>query len=1176
MTDAAVMERQPGETGGRPEATEADEAHRAGREDATASDAETGPQDDGEPDESRPPGSVVSFYSFKGGVGRSMLLAHLAWVLAERGRRVLVVDWDLEAPGLREYFQPRRSSRLSQSAATRVVAPDATGVLGLVDDYKARIGYAYERLASESRSTLIDDLTDELTQGAAEAVLETLPSSGDPPGGALGPRLREQLTRHVEQTIDAVPDSVFAGARGPGMNGPERAKTLIIQQLNEGISRITRDLASGRATSPAAARRAAVTAAVSAEIREAVTRTYDEIILTAEADSSDPDRRYDSRILEQAVIEVLGKLGRSFRGYTETVVGQYSDISQNIDFMPAGPWNVGYAELAASVDWAYFLRHLGGIELMGRVRDWMKRAYDYVLIDSRTGISDTWGICTKLLPDLVVVCFSTNDQNILNAADITKSIIYGGDSDAAPNEFGESSAEPTSGRAEKPPARILAVPSRVNLSNNVAARKARVVYEEEFFNLVDFGGLSPREYWDGVCVPYEPAYSYVETPPLFARSDGDRVLKAVEFIASRITGGEVRFTPDPATWNELLSTFERPPLNGDYTHFVVSHSDDDESTARWIKWLLEAHGMEVRLQAAQSLGPPILDDQLNEAGGDPGNPSSGGTLCVLPLLNRKYAESTFAGATWEWARRRVSAGGFPVLLPVRVEQAFVLSDPFSGSVGCVDLWPALDHDPPMTGYAEEILIGAISDALRGVPKRPRGPEPRLLPPGARPENVDRLLTPNSPDDLYRDDQDSVARFDRLLAEVLLHNNQQTIAKLLEDALEVARNRGDALREARAGFRLAEEQLRAPDGAARAEQTALEAADAVLRMTDRDIVFDNEGKPLLLSRSPGFRDQVQPVAAAMNHFMGRFSSRAQNRAGRRPPQITLAAGVLFRLSWDPSLARGKFIEARHDAERVSRGLVARCDLELGYLALHRAARSESQPVGDLDAAEGHLHEARRAGDDGTKFLAAVGLGLTELRRAKASEGRSRQEKGWQAADGYFSGVLPRQYRPGEPADERTTLLLGHLGSLTEISGRTPSALGRLLHGGRTTAGNGPPDLYEPAAKAAGNLIPCVSLPLAWALERSCQKDSSLAMDIQRERLVQALWIYFSLGETGLKGSSGMIRERFIECTDLARALFRGWRRENVKKRVETYKIADIGFIADLLTRDEPFPTQVSTV
>lgn len=48
----------------------------------------------------------VVFYSIKGGVGRSTALAATAWALAERGKRVLVLDMDLESPGLSSSLLP--------------------------------------------------------------------------------------------------------------------------------------------------------------------------------------------------------------------------------------------------------------------------------------------------------------------------------------------------------------------------------------------------------------------------------------------------------------------------------------------------------------------------------------------------------------------------------------------------------------------------------------------------------------------------------------------------------------------------------------------------------------------------------------------------------------------------------------------------------------------------------------------------------------------------------------------------------------------------------------------------------------------------------------------------------------------------------------------------------------
>jgi len=44
----------------------------------------------------------VAFYSYKGGVGRTLALANVAWSLAEKGKRVVLLDLDLEAPGVGE------------------------------------------------------------------------------------------------------------------------------------------------------------------------------------------------------------------------------------------------------------------------------------------------------------------------------------------------------------------------------------------------------------------------------------------------------------------------------------------------------------------------------------------------------------------------------------------------------------------------------------------------------------------------------------------------------------------------------------------------------------------------------------------------------------------------------------------------------------------------------------------------------------------------------------------------------------------------------------------------------------------------------------------------------------------------------------------------------------------
>ncbi|TQE99808.1 MAG: ParA family protein [Spiribacter salinus] len=48
----------------------------------------------------------IAFFSIKGGVGRSTALAMTAWSLAQAGKRILVLDLDLESPGLSSSLLP--------------------------------------------------------------------------------------------------------------------------------------------------------------------------------------------------------------------------------------------------------------------------------------------------------------------------------------------------------------------------------------------------------------------------------------------------------------------------------------------------------------------------------------------------------------------------------------------------------------------------------------------------------------------------------------------------------------------------------------------------------------------------------------------------------------------------------------------------------------------------------------------------------------------------------------------------------------------------------------------------------------------------------------------------------------------------------------------------------------
>ena len=77
---------------------------------------------------------VATFYSFKGGVGRTFALVNVATALARAGRKVLLVDFDLEAPGL-QTFDELKPKKPSKGVVEFVSDYIATGSTPEVRDY---------------------------------------------------------------------------------------------------------------------------------------------------------------------------------------------------------------------------------------------------------------------------------------------------------------------------------------------------------------------------------------------------------------------------------------------------------------------------------------------------------------------------------------------------------------------------------------------------------------------------------------------------------------------------------------------------------------------------------------------------------------------------------------------------------------------------------------------------------------------------------------------------------------------------------------------------------------------------------------------------------------------------------------------------------------------------------
>ncbi|MEU7616725.1 hypothetical protein AB0B27_11580 [Micromonospora rifamycinica] len=93
-------------------------------------------------DEDVAPPAVVTFYSLRGGVGRTTALAAAARILASRGRRVLCIDMDFEAPGL--HYLMRLPEPLSEQGVLPLLLALERGDEVDIRDHVQRVSDAEE------------------------------------------------------------------------------------------------------------------------------------------------------------------------------------------------------------------------------------------------------------------------------------------------------------------------------------------------------------------------------------------------------------------------------------------------------------------------------------------------------------------------------------------------------------------------------------------------------------------------------------------------------------------------------------------------------------------------------------------------------------------------------------------------------------------------------------------------------------------------------------------------------------------------------------------------------------------------------------------------------------------------------------------------------------------------
>ena len=211
----------------------------------------------------------------------------------------------------------------------------------------------------------------------------------------------------------------------------------------------------------------------------------------------------------------------------------------------------------------------------------MKQNYDYTLIDSRTGLSDVADIRTVELPDILVVCFTLNDQSIEGASNVARQI---------------------RGRYHDRNIQIFPVPMRIENAEKDKLEIGLAFAKAKFEGFpVDLLPEEAAHYWSTVEIPYRPFYAFEETLAALSDAPGSQtsLLAAYERIADKITAGEV--SSMPAMDEELRLRYcdaytRRQPISS--TEVLLSYSPEDQMWAEWIKWLLGRSGLRVQLKCA--------------------------------------------------------------------------------------------------------------------------------------------------------------------------------------------------------------------------------------------------------------------------------------------------------------------------------------------------------------------------------------------------------------------------------------------------------------------------------------------------------------------------------------------------------------------------------------------------
>ncbi|WP_122460950.1 KGGVGR-motif variant AAA ATPase [Pseudomonas viridiflava] len=199
-----------------------------------------------------------------------------------------------------------------------------------------------------------------------------------------------------------------------------------------------------------------------------------------------------------------------------------------LDYISAGSLTIGgeklqYEDALSKFSWVSFFEDYAGGAMLEHLKQWSKKNYDLVLIDSRTGFADVAGICTMQLPDEVALCFVLNRQNIDGISRVAASI----------RELREEEVV------------LRAVPMRVVRGESSEGSDAKARAVNELTKVGGFSNLAVNDDIKNLSVLSYDELPFYETLAPFCASDPtfDPLTLNYARLASNIIGKELQVPP---------------------------------------------------------------------------------------------------------------------------------------------------------------------------------------------------------------------------------------------------------------------------------------------------------------------------------------------------------------------------------------------------------------------------------------------------------------------------------------------------------------------------------------------------------------------------------------------------------------------------------------------------------